>query len=240
MGTRVSWSVTPRSRPGRAAAIRIPSPAMSAELSECVACPRLAGWLAASRASHPEWHSRPVGRYGEADASLLVIGLAPGMRGANRTGIPFCGDPSGDWLWRALFRTGFADAPRGGAGLRRAAITDVVKCAPPGNRPTGVEARTCRERWLAGELEGEPAGLWVALGRLAWEAPFRVLGRKAPPFRHGGEASLEVGGRSRTLLASFHPSPLNTQTGRLSEAAFIAVFKEAAARLGVRPALGEA
>ncbi len=195
----------------------------------CTACPRLAAFLAEARAREPaDWHNRPVAPYGDPAPRVLVVGLAPGYRGANRTGIPFLGDRSGAWLYRALAAAGFATSEAPGAPLVGARITNAVKCVPPANRPTGAEIRTCRERWLAGEIAVTPARVWLALGGIAHDTLLAAAGvpRRAHPFAHGAEHAL---GGGVMLLDAYHPSPLNTQTGRITRGAFEAVFLRAAA-----------
>lgn len=191
----------------------------SAELTDCRRCPRLVGWLDASRADHPDWWGRPVPAWGPADAPVLVVGLAPGYRGANRTGRPFTGDQSGVWLYRALHEVGLAEAAEPGSVLRGARITNAVKCCPPENQPTAAEVRTCRSVWFEAELAASPARVCVALGALAHAQLVDA------PFAHGAE---HVRADGRVVLDSYHPSPLNTRTGRLSWDAFRAIFARAA------------
>lgn len=202
-------------------------------LEGCRACPRLAAYLDASRAKHPDWHNAPVPAFGDPVARLLVIGLAPGLGGANRHGRPFTGDESGNWLWDALHREGFASLPQGrhredGLVLKDAVVTNAVKCAPPANKPTAAEIATCR-RWLDADLASFPnVRVVVALGKVAHDAWLARLGvkRAAFPFAHG--AVHEAGGDAPILVDSFHPSPLNTRTGRMSRRAWNAVWKKAA------------
>jgi uracil-DNA glycosylase family 4 len=187
-----------------------------------------------------EYWGRPVPPFGAADPRLLVVGLAPGAHGANRTGRVFTGDSSGDWLYRALHRAGFANRPestrRGdGLALAETAVTCVVRCAPPRNRPAREELLACRP-WLVEEIRryGRLRAV-VALGRVAFEGVLRAFeeaGREpfAPrtPFRHGARlASGEV-----ALLLSYHPSRQNTQTGRLTRAMLDGVFARARRILG--------
>jgi len=198
------------------------------DLLQCRACPRLAAGLAALRAAEPAWHNAPVPAWGDPEATVLLIGLAPGRRGANRTGRPFVGDPSGDWVQRALIELG-ALAPDGEPrGVR---ITNAVKCLPPKNRPTAAELATCRTRWLTRELQGGPPVL-VTLGRVAHTATLDALGvpRKAAPFAHAARHVLfDPWGRTRVLRDSYHPSPLVTRTGRMSWASFRAELAAALA-----------
>jgi uracil-DNA glycosylase family 4 len=178
---------------------------------------------------------RPVPSFGDPDAQLVIVGLAPGAHGANRTGRMFTGDRSGDWLYRALHRAGFANQPEGHAAddglcLSRAYITAAVRCAPPANRPTGVEREHCQP-YLEEELEIlRSARVVVALGAFAFDQVLRVLKKQGedvprprPKFKHGTEVAL--GGR--TVLGCYHPSQQNTFTGRLTESMFDAVWDRA-------------
>lgn len=192
-----------------------------------------------------EYWGRPVPGFGDPKARLVVVGLAPAAHGANRTGRLFTGDSSGEWLWRALHAWGFASTPRGrsrddGLVLKGCYVTAAVRCAPPANRPTAGELAACRP-YLERELEllGE-ARVYLALGRIAFEALLAALpsvGIGSPPprgaFRHGGVWPLGEAGR--VLLASYHPSRQNTQTGRLSRRMFHAVFRRARALLDGSP-----
>ncbi|MFH1464528.1 MAG: uracil-DNA glycosylase [Pseudomonadota bacterium] len=200
-------------------------------LHTCIACPRLAAFVAEARADHPDWHAAPVPPWGDPRASILILGLAPGYRGANRTGRPFNGDRSGAWVYRAIFEAGLAENPDptlAGGRLMGARITNAVKCVPPQNKPTGVEIATCRGLWLAGELADPAVRVLVALGGVAHQAVVDSLGlrRAAHPFAHAAEHALPGG---RALLDSYHPSPHNSSTGRLSWEAFLGVFQRATA-----------
>lgn len=210
-------------------------------LQGCTACPRLVAFLQTCRAAEPSWHNGPVAPWGPADAPLLIVGLAPGRSGANRTGRPFSGDPSGDWLQQALRGAerlvGPPDEPRL-VGVR---ITNAVKCVPPGNRPTAAERNTCRERFLRLEI-GAPVEVILALGRIAHEACVRAAGRppSTAPFGHGVVHRLRVDdGRDLVLVDSYHPSPLNTRTGRMSRPAFEEAVGRALAAVGPRPPRGQ-
>lgn len=216
---------------------------VAAEVVACQRCPRLRDHcLEAARNKRrayadQEYWGRPVPGFGDASARLVVVGLAPAAHGANRTGRLFTGDTSGDWLWRALHETGFASRPHGrsrddGLVLTGCYVTAAARCAPPKNRPVAAELAACRP-YLARELRLLPhASAYLALGRIAFEALLATLpelGLGPLPtrgaFRHGGRWPLEPGGR--TLLASYHPSRQNTQTGRLSRRMFHAVFRRA-------------
>lgn len=201
----------------------------------CRRCPRLTAHLAAVRRDHPAYHAAPVAPFGDPGARLLVVGLAPGMHGANATGRPFTGDFAGILLYRTLHAFGFSDRPESrsrddGLMLRDCRITNAVKCLPPANKPTTGEVRGCNG-FLAAEIEGlTPGSVLVALGRVAHGAVLRalVLPQSSRPFAHGAEHALP--GR-RTLIDSYHCSRYNTQTRRLTETMFEQVFERALARL---------
>lgn len=212
---------------------------LDALVSVCRACPRLVQWREgvattgrrASFADEPYW-GRPAASFGDPEAPVLVVGLAPAANGANRTGRMFTGDRSGDWLYAALFRAGFANQPTAvaaGDGLELTGIRIVaaVRCAPPQNKPTTVEKATCAP-WLDRELAMSEPGLrsMLALGSIGWDAAIaaaRRLGwsvpRPKPKFGHGATARLTTpGGRAVVLHGSYHVSQQNTFTGKLTEA----------------------
>jgi uracil-DNA glycosylase family 4 len=178
-------------------------------------------WLREARARHPGYWNRPVPGFGDPRAWLVVVGLAPGFHGANRTGRPFQGDASGEWLYASLARAGLWDGHR----LRGAYIANAVKCVPPGNRPRAEECRACRP-WLEAELAAlSRARLVLALGRIAHEAVLRSFGverRSDLAFAHG--ALHRVPGRP-ALLASYHPSRQNTNTRTLTPAMWNAIWR---------------
>lgn len=198
--------------------------ALRARIVGCRACPRLVAWREqvgrerrAAYADERYW-ARPVPGFGDPEAGIVLVGLAPAAHGANRTGRPFTGDRSGAFLCAALFRTGLASQPTSvraddGLTLHDCWVTAAVRCAPPANRPTTHERDRCRP-YLARELELLPATVVVALGGFAWQVVLSILGpvRPRPAFGHG--ARVRVGGR--TLLGSYHPSQQNTFTGRLT------------------------
>lgn len=183
-----------------------------------------------------DYWGRPVPGFGDPSARLLVVGLAPAAHGANRTGRMFTGDSSGDWLYDALHRFGFASQATSrdrhdGLRLRDCYVTAAARCAPPGNRPTGTELARCRpylieEMDLLGRVR-----VVVVLGRVAWEAWLRAAGwwdalppRERPPFGHGAVHRLRDG---ITLVCSYHPSRQNTNTGRLTRRMWLGVFRRA-------------
>lgn len=194
---------------------------------DCPACPRLAAFRHEQRAKHADWHNAPVASFGGAGARLLIVGLAPGLQGANRTGRPFTGDWAGDLLYATLLKYGFAsgiysERPDDGLTLLGARITNSVRCVPPQNKPEPVEIATCRP-FLSSELDALPDGAAVlALGRIAHDSTCRALGvrLKAAPFGHAAEHAL---GRL-TLFDSYHCSRYNTNTGVLTTEMFEAVF----------------
>ena len=202
---------------------------------DCPFCPRLVAFREAWRAAEPSWHNAPVPTFGAADARLLVVGLAPGLRGANRTGRPFTGDYAGDLLYRTLLAFGFASGtyearPDDGLTLHDAAITNAVRCVPPENKPLPIEIRTCRQ-FLSATIAAMPRlRIIVALGRIAHESVVAALGhrQKAVPFGHG---AVHVVGMDLTLHDSYHCSRYNTNTGVLTEEMFRSVFAEVRRRL---------
>ena len=203
----------------------------------CRRCPRLAGFLDAVKERHPTYACMPVAPFGPAKSRLVIVGLAPGMHGANRSGRPFTGDHAGILLYETLHRHGFASAPVSTAaddGLRLidARITNAVKCLPPDNKPDAAEVRQCNG-YLKAELSGLRAGDAVlALGSIAHQAILMALGlrRSERAFGHAAVHALPGGA---TLFDSYHCSRYNTQTRRLTPAMFDAVF--AAVRAHLRP-----
>ena len=200
---------------------------------DCRQCTRLAAYLDTVRANHPGYHAAPVPSFGQADAKLLIVGLAPGMHGANRTGRPFTGDFAGILLYKTLHAVGFANRPIGeapddGLELIDCRITNAVKCVPPGNKPVTAEIRNCN-RYLAAELDQcSRTRVLLALGRIAHDAVLRALGLKLAAFRfgHGAEHKLPDG---RVLIDSYHCSRYNTQTRRLTDEMFQRVIERARA-----------
>ncbi len=206
------------------------------DLTRCVACPRLVEWreevAETKRAAYADddYWGRPVPGFGDPDARLFVLGLAPAAHGANRTGRMFTGDRSGDWLYGALHRAGFANQPTSvakddGLALTDCWVTSPVKCAPPANKPTGEERNNCAP-WLEAELAIVPAEVVIALGGIAWNAALGHWGweSRKPRFGHGAEYVLPDG---RVLLGCYHVSQQNTFTGRLTVEMLDAVFVRA-------------
>jgi len=197
----------------------------------CRHCERLAGFLDAVKLANPGYHCAPVPPFGDAAARLLVVGLAPGMHGANRTGRPFTGDYAGVLLYQTLHRHGFANQSQGdavddGLVLADCRISNAVKCLPPDNKPTGAEVRACN-RFLSAELAapGAPRVL-LALGKVAHDAVLQALGLRVSAFRfgHGAAYTLPDG---RLLIGSYHCSRYNTNTRRLTPEMFDAVVAHA-------------
>jgi len=199
----------------------------------CRRCPRLAAFLDAVRAEHPDYYCKPVAPFGDPKARVLIVGLAPGMHGANRTGRPFTGDYAGILLYATLAKFGFSNSPVGiavddGLELRGARITNAVKCLPPDNKPLPVEIKTCND-FLHAELKAShDVQVIFALGLIAHEAVMRSYGRptKSLRFAHGAEHDL---GDGRVLLDSYHCSRYNTSTRRLTSAMFETVVGRARA-----------
>jgi uracil-DNA glycosylase len=214
---------------------------VTAEIVGCAACPRLVAWRQQvardKRAAFrdEEYWGRPVPGYGDPAARLLIAGLAPAAHGGNRTGRVFTGDRSGDWLFAALWRAGYANQPTSrhrddGLVLSDCYVTAAVRCAPPANKPTPDERDRCAS-YLARELDLlDRLRVVVVLGQFALDACCRVLGVKPRPrFGHLAEYSVVLAWEQRplTILCSFHPSQQNTFTGKLTEAMLDAVFDRA-------------
>ncbi len=205
----------------------------------CTLCPRLVAFRAAARSKQPDWHNAPVPSFGAGNARLLIVGLAPGLKGANRTGRPFTGDFAGDLLYATLSKFGFATGcyaarPDDGLTLVDCMVTNAVRCVPPENKPTPQEITTCRG-FLAARIAGLPNLVAiVALGRIAHDSTLSALGarRAAYPFAHGAR---HIVSPRLTLHDSYHCSRYNTNTGRLTPAMFHAVFGDVRATLDERP-----
>jgi uracil-DNA glycosylase family 4 len=213
--------------------------ALERRITDCRRCPRLVEWrervAREKRASFAgdEYWGRPVPGFGDPDARVFVLGLAPAAHGGNRTGRVFTGDRSGDWLFASLYRTGYANQPESvsaddGLELHDVWIAAAVRCAPPGNKPMPAERDACLP-YAAEELELLPrVEAIVALGAFAWDAALRLHGgvRPRPKFGHLAEAALPD---ERVLIGCFHPSQQNTFTGKLTEPMLDAVFERARA-----------
>lgn len=201
----------------------------------CTECPRLATFLAVIRENYPTYHGRPVPSFGDENGRLLIVGLAPGLHGANATGRPFTGDFAGILLYQTLYDCGLSNQPEStsiddGLKLINCRITNAVKCLPPQNKPTGQEINQCNH-FLAQELVMLPSGnVIIALGTIAHNAVLKAFNLKLSQykFKHGGHALLKG---DIHFIDSYHCSRYNTQTKRLTEAMFQDVFKQAIALL---------
>ena len=218
------------------------SPPGPEPLPTCSLCPRLAAFLAESRTTQPAWHNAPVASFGARSARVLIVGLAPGLTGANRTGRPFTGDHAGGLLYGTLIEYGFARGryearPDDGLALVDCMISNAVRCVPPANKPLPAEINTCR-RFLTARIDALPQlAAIVALGRIAHDSTVTALGEKksARPFAHGARHEIRpAGGGSPglTLFDSYHCSRYNTNTGVLTPAMFRAVFAAVRDHLG--------
>lgn len=205
--------------------------------SDCSLCPRLKDYLSVHAKAHPEWHNAPVDAMGSLNARILIVGLAPGLKGANATGRPFTGDSAGGYLFEMLSRFGMAHGSYGGhAGdgvtLDDVRITNAVRCVPPQNKPTAAESHNCRP-FLVSEIMAMPnIKVILALGRLAHDAVLRATGYRCAdyPFAHASQhriSSKATCGKDRDLrlISSYHCSRYNTQTRRLTDDMFYNVFK---------------
>jgi uracil-DNA glycosylase len=198
---------------------------------DCRLCPRLVALRTKLRGQYPDYHNAPVDAFGDPDPALLIVGLAPGLHGANASGRPFTGDFAGILLYRSLYEAGFSSAPESlgtddGLELRGARITNAVKCLPPENKPTTREADTCR-RFLEREIESLPASTVIlALGAIAHRSVVRSAGGRQSDYRfaHGAVHRLPGG---RPLVDSYHCSRYNTQTRRLTAEMFAAALATA-------------
>jgi len=196
---------------------------------DCSLCPRLVSYRMDNRKRFPDWHNGPVTSFGDADAQVLIVGLAPGLKGANRTGRPFTGDVSGDLMYPTLIRFGLASGtftadPEDGLTLINCRITNAVRCAPPQNKVTGPETAACRPFLVAEIAAMKNLRTILALGVVAHGAVLSAFGEKKStlPFAHGARHGLTNG---LTLMDSYHCSRYNTNTGRLTPAMFYAVFE---------------
>lgn len=212
-------------------------PGPSDPRSDCPRCSRLAAFRAENRQLEPDWFNAPVPSFGPADAELLIVGLAPGLRGANRTGRPFTGDYAGDLLYGMLEKFGFAQGiyaarPDDGLMLVNCRITNAVRCVPPQNKPIGSEIRSCRAFLTATFAEMQTLRVVLTLGRIAHESVLAALGAKSRsfPFSHGAQHQIS----DLSVINSFHCSRYNTNTGKLTtemfEDVFLAIRKTLASR----------
>jgi uracil-DNA glycosylase family 4 len=200
---------------------------------DCPLCPRLVAFRQLQRAEHPDWWNAPVPAFGDPDAWLAIVGLAPGKQGANRTGRPFTGDYAGELLYATLLKFGLAKGeyradPHDGLELKGAIILNAVKCLPPENKPIPEEIATCRTYFEAALANLPSVKVLVALGQIAHVAAARALGlpSSATKFGHGAETQAPDG---RILLSSYHCSRYNQNTGRLDAAMFESMFERALA-----------
>lgn len=200
----------------------------------CPLCPRLVAFREEYIAKEPDWFNGAVPSFGDENAALLVVGLAPGLRGAHRTGRPFTGDWAGDLLYTTLAKFGFTkgiyDArPDDGLILHNAMITNAVRCVPPQNKPVGAEINTCRP-FLRARIDQLPKlKTLLMLGKISHDSTMRTLGLKLKdhPFGHGVRYEVSLDGRTLTLISSYHCSRYNTNTRRLTEEMFEDVFRAA-------------
>ncbi len=204
-------------------------------LPDCGFCPRLASFREVNRAKFPGWFNAPVPSFGLRDASFLIVGLAPGLKGANRTGRPFTGDYAGLLLYDTLLRFGFASGtygaePDDGLVLTGCRITNAVRCVPPGNKPLPDEIAACRGFLAAALTEMHRLSAILALGKIAFDATLRASGLKVSQYKFAHDAIVDMGD-GRKLFASYHCSRYNTNTGRLTAVMFHSVFEEIAAHL---------
>jgi len=197
---------------------------------DCIACPRLCCFLGEIRFEYPNYYARPVPAFGDVKPELLIVGLAPGMHGANASGRPFTGDYAGIILYEMLYKYGFSNKPlstdlNDGLKLKRCRITNAVKCLPPGNKPNGAEINNCN-RYLVEELKAiNKNAVILCLGHISHNAVIKALALKQSdyPFKHARRHKLDDG---RHILDSYHCSRYNTQTKRLTKHMFSDVFKD--------------
>mgnify|MGYP003639522334 FL=1 len=208
----------------------------------CPLCPRLVEFRQRNANLFPDWHNAPVPSFGPEDARLLIVGLAPGLRGANRTGRPFTGDWAGDLLFATLAKHGFSKGTYGldaddGLTLNDVMITNAVRCVPPENKPVGAEANACRP-FLVDRLASLPRLTAIlALGKIAHDNTLRALGQRlvSAPFGHAAASDIETAKGPVRLFSSYHCSRYNTNTGRLTEPMFSAVFADIRRFLDTQP-----
>jgi uracil-DNA glycosylase family 4 len=201
---------------------------------DCPLCPRLFDFRMANAKAHPDWYNAPVPSFGDTSGRFLIVGLAPGLQGANRTGRPFTGDYAGDLLYSTLDKYGFSTGrfqarPDDGLKLKDAIISNAVRCVPPENKPTGAEIVTCRQFLIARLVQLPKLKVIVALGRIAHDSTVRALGAKpsSAVFGHAKRYTLDGPHGPVVLHDSYHCSRYNTNTGRLTEEMFHTVFAAA-------------
>ena len=211
-----------------------PSAAPAEPAADCPLCPRLVAFRDDNKAAHPDWFNGAAPSFGDEDAALLVVGLAPGLQGANRTGRPFTGDYAGDLLYGTLLKFGFAEGryearPDDGLRLVGAMITNAVRCVPPQNKPTGAEAAACRPHLVARIAALPRLRALLCLGRVAHDNTLSALGvrKKDAPFGHGAAVDVDGPNGPLRLFDSYHCSRYNTNTGRLTTEMFEDVFSAA-------------
>jgi uracil-DNA glycosylase family 4 len=204
---------------------------------DCPLCPRLAAFRHDNRTEFPGWHNAPVPSWGDPEPRLIIVGLAPGLRGANRTGRPFTGDYAGDLLYATLLKLGLASGtyeqrPDDSLHLRGVMIVNAVRCVPPQNKPTPQEIQTCRQFLVRSLAAHRSAKTFLALGRIAHDSALPALGEKRVPYPFAHGAEHDIGG-GRTLFDSYHCSRYNTNTGVLTTEMFEDVVGRAAERAKV-------
>ena len=225
-------------------------PLLNKEIIACTACPRLVQWrkevAVTKRKAYEdeEYWGKPVPSFGSDKPKLMIVGLAPGAHGANRTGRIFTGDSSGDWLYGSLYRAGIATIPtstsiKDGQELLDTRIACAVRCAPPDNKPSTEERHTCAP-FLEHEfsLASKTTNAYLALGSFAWQATITTLRRigheiEATKFAHGAKVTLKDGDKKISIIGSYHPSQQNTFTGKLTKAMLDNVIKQAAKAAGI-------
>jgi uracil-DNA glycosylase family 4 len=203
---------------------------------DCGLCPRLAAFRHENQKKLPDYFNAPVPAFGDDHPRFLIVGLAPGLHGANRTGRPFTGDWAGDLLYATLLELGLADGvyderPDDGLTLKGCRIVNGVRCVPPQNKPTPAEIRTCNE-FLKAEIHASPARVYLALGAIAHDAALQALGEKRGPYKFGHQRRHELKD-GRILIDSYHCSRYNTNTGVLTPAMFRAAMADAKKAAGI-------
>ena len=209
---------------------------------DCTLCSRLSAFRAANAQSHPEWFNAPVPSFGDGDARMLIVGLAPGLQGANKTGRPFTGDYAGDLLYATLAKFGYstgsyAGHAEDGLALNKCMITNAVRCVPPQNKPTGEEERHCRPFLVARIAQLSQLCVIMALGKIAHDSTLVAMGHRKSAFKFGHGAVHKLDDRL-TLFDSYHCSRYNTNTRRLTPEMFEDVFVSISEFMATRPRTG--